>query len=137
MRTIGFIGIMLVFLQQLQGQEEEITIHDFKQQVLTYSRQIKQRAEERHAMVEAIRVAKTAFFPTFDLSGDYQYRLNSYILDFGPEMSAELDRNSYNIGVSVLQPLYAGGRIYHQYKAAQIKGKISAAAETLEVDHVL
>jgi outer membrane protein TolC len=137
MRTIGFIGIMLVFLQQLQGQEEEITIHDFKQQVLTYSRQIKQRAEERHAMIEAIRVVKTAFFPSFDLSGDYQYRLNSYTLDFGPEMSAELDRNSYNIGVSVLQPLYAGGRIYHQYKAAQIKGKISAAAETLEVDHVL
>ena len=137
MRIIGFTGIMLVFSLLLQAEENGITVRDFKQQVLTYSRQIKQRTEERHAMLEAIRVAKTAFFPAFDFSGNYQYRLHSYAFDFGTGQSAELDRNSYSLGASVSQPLYAGGGIYHQYKALQIQGEITLAEESLATDNVL
>ena len=137
MKLFYIIYYSFLFIITLQAQPRSLSITEFKQQVLTYSRQIKQRVEERNAIVEAIKVAQTAFFPTFDFSGNYQYRLNSYALDFGSEMIVEMDRNTYSLGASVSQPLYTGGRIYHQFKMSKIQEKIALAEEALTTENIL
>lgn len=114
-----------------------LSAREYQQRVLEYSRQIKQSAEERKAMQEAIRVAKTAFFPALDFSGTYQYRINKYDLDFGPGMAVEMDHNTYSLGASISQPVYVGGQIYNNYKAAQVQGQISARAEELTTDNIV
>ena len=77
------------------------------------------------------------FFPSVDFSGSYQYRINKYDLDFGPGMSVEMDHNTYSLGATVSQPIYAGGQIYNNYKAAQVQGKITEQAEELTTDNIV
>lgn len=138
MRNKLIIGCLLLSAASVSAQQTApLSVNEYKERVLDYSRQIRQSAEERMAMQEAIKAAKTAFFPAVDFSGSYQYRINKYDLDFGPGMAVEMDHNTYSLGASVSQPVYAGGKIYNNYKAAQIQGKISTEAEALTIDNVV
>ena len=58
-------------------------------------------------------------------------------MDFGPGMSVEMDHNTYSLGATVSQPIYAGGQIYNNYKAAQVQGKITEQAEELTTDNIV
>ena len=136
MRNKIFIGCLLLGALSVKAQAP-LSVGEYKERVLEYSRQIKQSAEERIAMQHAIKTAKTGFFPAVDFSGSYQYRINKYDLDFGPGMAVEMDHNTYSLGASVSQPIYAGGKIYNNYKAAQIQGKITEQAEELTTDNVI
>lgn len=120
-----------------KAQDTRLSAVEYKERVLEYSRQIKQSSEERIAMQHAIKAAKTGFFPSVDFSGSYQYRINKYDLDFGPGMSVEMDHNTYSLGATVSQPIYAGGQIYNNYKAAQVQGKITEQAEELTTDNIV
>lgn len=133
------LGCLLLGALSAQAQTAApgVSVRDYQRRVLEYSRQIKQSAEERKAMQEAIRAAKTAFFPALDFSGSYQYRINKYDLDFGPGMSVEMDHNTYSLGATVSQPVYVGGQIYNTYKAAQVQGRISSQAEELTTDNIV
>lgn len=128
---------MLLGALSVDAQVKPIAAAEYKQKVLEYSRQIKQSAEERIAMQHAIKAAKTAFFPALDFSGSYQYRINKYDLDFGPGMAVGMDHNTYSLGATVNQPIYAGGQIYNNYKAAQIQGQIANQAEELTTDNII
>lgn len=138
MRNKIIIACLLLGAASVGAQEAAtLSVNEYKERVLDYSRQIRQSSEERIAMQEAIKAAKTAFFPALDFSGNYQYRINKYDLDFGPGMSVEMDHNTYSLGATVSQPIYAGGKIYNSYKAAQVQGKITTEAETLTTDNVI
>lgn len=138
MRNNMIIACLLLGTASVGAQDaEKLSVNEYKERVLDYSRQIRQSSEERIAMQEAIKAAKTAFFPAFDFSGSYQYRINKYDLDFGPGMSVEMDHNTYSLGATVNQPVYAGGKIYNNYKAAQVQGQITTEAETLTTDNVI
>lgn len=138
MRNKIIIGCFLLGTLAVRAQEDGLSVSAYKQQVLEYSRQIKQSAEERRAMQEAIKAAKTAFFPGVDFSGSYQYRINKYELAMGDGIPGiEMDHNTYSLGATVSQPVYAGGQIYNNYKAAQIQGQIATQAEELTVDNIV
>ena len=138
MRNKIIIGCLMLGAVSVSAQQTApLSVNEYKERVLDYSRQVRQSSEERIAMQEAIKAAKTAFFPSFDFSGNYQYRINKYDLDFGPGMAVEMDHNTYSLGLNVSQPVYAGGKIYNNYKAAQIQGKITTEAEVLTIDNVI
>lgn len=140
MKSKLIIGCMLlgVLSAEAQAQVQPITATEYKAKVLEYSRQIKQSTEERIAMQHAIKAAKTAFFPAVDFSGSYQYRINKYELGMGEGIPGiEMDHNTYSLGATVSQPLYAGGQIYNNYKAAEIQGRIAAEAEELTTDNIV
>ncbi len=138
MRNKILIGCMLCGAMFGNAQTSSISAPEYKEKVLEYSRQIKQSAEQRVAMMEAVKAAKTAFFPGLDFAGNYQYRLNKYELGFGGDMpGVEMDHNTYSLGATLSQPLYAGGQIYNNYKAAQIQGKITEQAEELTIDNII
>lgn len=132
----------LIYLFLLAGtlsvsaQDDSYTAREYKERVLEYSQQIKQSAEQRKAMLQAMKVAKTAFFPQVDASGNYQYRINDYNMGFG-DMAIPMQNNSYETQVGIVQPLYNGGAIYNSYKAAQINNQIAEQSETLTTDNVL
>ena len=132
------IGCLLCSAMFGNAQTSAITAPEYKEKVLEYSRQIKQSTEQRIAMQEAIKAAKTAFFPGVDFAGNYQYRINKYELGFGGDMpGVEMDHNTYSLSATVSQPIYAGGKIYNNYKAAQIQGEISEQAEELTIDNII
>ncbi|MGM9758929.1 MAG: TolC family protein [Parabacteroides sp.] len=136
--TLIAVGLMLAAAFPAVAQSPaSYTAESYQQKVLEYSRQILQSSEERAAMLEAVKAAKTGFFPAIDFTGNYQYRINKYDMDFGPGMAIEMDHNTYNLGASVSQPVYAGGKIYNNYKAAQVQSRIAAESETLTTDNVL
>ncbi|RHJ90679.1 TolC family protein [Parabacteroides bouchesdurhonensis] len=137
MRNKIIIIFLLLGALFAKAQDSQLSVEEYKQRVLEYSRQIKQSSEERIAMQQAIKAAKTAFFPAFDFSGSYQYRINKYDLDFGPGMAVEMDHNTYSLGATVNQPVYAGGQIYNNYKAAQVQGEIAEQAEELTTDNII
>lgn len=138
MRNKIIIGCLLLGALSAGAQDSLLSVEEYKQRVLQYSRQIKQSAEERIAMQNAIKAAKTGFFPAVDLAGNYQYRINNYEMGLAQGISGiEMDHNTYNLGATVSQPIYAGGQIYNNYKAAQVRGQITEQAEELTTDNVI
>lgn len=138
MRNKIIIGCVLFGALSVNAQDKPITAGDYKEKVLEYSRQIKQSAEERVAMQQAVKAAKTAFFPAVDFSGNYQYRINKYAMSMGDGIPGiEMDHNTYSLGATVSQPIYAGGQIYNNYKATQIQGEIATKAEELTTDNII
>ena len=138
MRNKLIMGCLLAGSMAAVAQTSPISAPEYKERVLEYSRQIKQSAEQRIAMQEAIKTAKTAFFPGIDFSASYQYRLNKYEIGFGNEMGGlEMDHNTYSLGATVSQPIYAGGQIHNSYKAAQIQGQIAEQSEELTIDNII
>ena len=138
MKNKIIIGCMLFGALAANAQQEPVTAENYKQKVLEYSRQIKQSSEERIAMQHAIKAAKTAFFPAVDFSGSYQYRINKYELGMGDGIPGiPMDHNTYSLGATVSQPIYSGGQIYNNYKAAQIQGRITEQAEELTTDNII
>lgn len=138
MKSKLIIGCMLLGALSAKAQVQPLTATEYKEKVLEYSRQIKQSSEERMAMQHAIKAAKTAFFPAVDFSGSYQYRINKYELGMGDGISGiEMDHNTYSLGATVSQPIYAGGQIYNNYKAAEIQGQIASEAEELTTDNIV
>ena len=127
-----------LFAATLSGaaQESALTVTAYKNRVLEYSQQIKQSAAQRVAVLEAMRVAKTAFLPKIDFSGNMQYRINDLGMAFG-ETSIPMRNESYELQAGIVQPLYAGGNIHNSYKAAQVKTAIAEQAETLTVDNII
>lgn len=118
------------------AQENTLTITEYKKQVLEYSQQVKQSEEQRLAVLEALKVAKTAFFPKVDVTGNVQYRINDYSMGLGGA-SVPIKGESYTAQAGVVQPIYAGGQIINNYKAAQIQTKIAEEAEILTIDNVI
>lgn len=138
MKSKLIIGCMLLGAISANAQVQPITAAEYKEKVLEYSRQIKQSSEERIAMQHAIKAAKTAFFPAVDFSGSYQYRINKYELGMGEGIPGiEMDHNTYSLGATISQPIYAGGQIYNNYKAAEIQGQIATEAEELTIDNIV
>ena len=109
MKSKLIIGCMLLGALSAKAQVQPITASRIQRKsTLEYSRQIKQSSEERIAMQHAIKAAKTAFFPAVDFSGSYQYRINKYELGMGDGIPGiEMDHNTYSLGATVSQPIYA------------------------------
>lgn len=107
----------------------------YKQRVLSYSREIMQSTEQKRAMEEAVKFARTNFLPRVDLSGSAQYRINNYELDFGGASFA-MPGESYSVGASLSQIIYNGGAVKNNYRAAKIQDSIAGNAELLTLQNI-
>ena len=135
MKSIFCSLAMFVLSGQLVAQNT-VDFTEFKQRVLDNSNQLKGSIAERKALLEAMKLARTSFFPAIDATGNYQYSLQSASLSLG-EVNVPLKRNSYDIEVGIVQPLYAGGSIRHQYAVSRIQADMGEARVELTTDNVL
>ena len=71
-----------------------------------------------------------------DATGSYQYRINKYEMDLGG-MAVPMEHDSYSAEVGVSQPIYAGGSIYHNYKASQIQTRMADKSVDLTTDNII
>lgn len=113
-----------------------MSVDEYKRKVLEYSQQIKQSAEQRIAMQEAMRAAKTAYFPRLDFTGSGQYRINDYDMDFGG-VKISMANETYSVEAGLMQNLYNGGAVRNSYKAAEVQKSIAEKTEELTVDNVM
>lgn len=118
------------------GQAAELSATAYRLRVLDYSRQLRSSSAEADAMREAVRTARTAFFPAVDMAGNYQYRFNSHNMQMD-DSALPIDNNNYTVEAGISQPVYAGGQIYNSYKAAQIQSEIARENELLTTDNVI
>lgn len=137
MRKNILYGCLLAVSLSLSAQEPDLTITEYKNRVLEYSQQVKQSAEQRKSMQEAVKAAKTGFFPQVDLSGNFQYRINKYDMSFGDMASISMDPKTYSVEAGVAQNIYDGGATYNKYKAAQVQKNIAEKSEELTIDNVI
>lgn len=137
MRKLFIYGLtaLLTLNAEIHAQEV-IDYTSFEQAVLEYSQSVKQSQAQQTAMRKAMQAARTSFFPAIDASGSYQYRVNDYDLNFG-SMALPMEHDSYSADVTVSQPVYAGGNIYHTYKAQQIQSSIADKGVDLTTDNVI
>lgn len=127
------MGLMTVGIVSAQTT---VTYTEFEQRMLEYSQTLKQSVAQKTAMQKAMQVAKTAFLPSVDGGGSYQYRINNLDLDFGGS-KVPLDNNTYSLELGVSQPIYAGGTIYNSYKASQIQSEIADKSIELTTDNLI
>lgn len=120
----------------LAAQTTSLTVGEYRQKVLNYSQQIKQSAEQRIAMQEAMKTAKTAYLPQVNVSGNVQYRINDYDMDFGG-VKVPMANETYSVEAGLTQTLYGGGAVRNSYKAAEVQKNIAEKAEELTVDNIL
>lgn len=118
------------------GQAVELSATAYRLRVLDYSRQLRSSSAEADAMREAVRTARTAFFPAVDMAGNYQYRFNSHNMQMDGS-ALPIDNNNYTVEAGISQPVYAGGQIYNSYKATQIQSEIARESELLTTDNVI
>lgn len=135
MRKLLYIGLLLGSVPVF-AQTTLLSVTAYKQKVLEYSQQVKQSAEQTKAMQEAMKLAKTSYFPNLDFSGSGQYRINDYQMDFG---GAKIDMASetYNLEAGIVQNVYGGGIVRNSYKAAGVQQGIAEKGEELTVDNVV
>ncbi|MCM1031731.1 MAG: TolC family protein [Oscillibacter sp.] len=127
---------MLVTAFPVSAQTKTLSVAEYRQKVLDYSQQIKQSAEQRMAMQEAMRTARTAYFPQLDFSGNVQYRINDYEMDFAG-VKIGMASETYNVEAGLVQNVYGGGAVRNRYKAAEIQRDIAQKSEELTVDNIV
>lgn len=135
MKKLFYIGCIVLSLP-VSAQMKLLTASDYRQRVLDYSQQIKQSEEQRIAMQEAMKVAKTAYFPKLDVAGNVQYRINDYDMDFGG-VKIGMAHETYSAEAGLVQNLYSGGAVKNTYKAAVVQHDIARKGEELTVDNVV
>ncbi|MGL4852109.1 MAG: TolC family protein [Phocaeicola sp.] len=130
--------ILMGFLMTaaMLSAQNTVTYTEFEQRMLEYSQTLKQSVAQRTAMQKAMQVAKTAFLPSVDGGGSYQYRINDLDLNFG-EAKMPMDKNTYSLELGVSQPIYAGGTIHNNYKASQIQADMADKSIELTTDNLI
>ena len=136
MKKLVLYSCCLLSALPLSAQPTVLSVTAYKQKVLDYSQQIKQSAEQRIAMQEAMRTAKAAYFPKLDFSGSAQYRINDYDMDFAGT-KIPMENETYSLEAGFTQNLYSGGAVHHSFKAAEIQRDIAVKAEELTVDNIV
>lgn len=136
MRKWILYGCCWLAVFPLAAQRNMLSVDEYKRKVLEYSQQIKQSAEQRIAMQEAMRAAKTAYFPRLDFTGSGQYRINDYDMDFGG-VKISMANETYSVEAGLMQNLYNGGAVRNSYKAAEVQKSIAEKTEELTVDNVM
>lgn len=135
MKNWIYIGLMLA-VGSASAQTKLFTAAEYKQKVLDYSQQIKQSTEQRIAMLEAMKTARTAYLPQLDFSGNVQYRINDYDMDFAG-VKIGMASETYGLEAGIVQNLYSGGAVRNRFKAARIQHDIAQKAEELTVDNIM
>lgn len=127
---------LLVTAFPASAQTKLLSATEYRQKVLDYSQQIKQSTEQRIAMQEAMKAAKTAYFPQLDFSGNVQYRINDYDMNFAG-VKIGMASETYNLEAGIVQNVYSGGAVRNRYKAAGIQHDIARKSEELTVDNIV
>lgn len=163
MKTIKiFIAfIIIVFASQL-GAQRILTLEESKQLALENNTEAKNSRLEREASVQKRKSAFTNFFPNISASG-FMFEANENLMEIEteggnlpvwdgknfaqlmkPTLFAYMPASTMGllkkgtIGfVSIMQPLFAGGRIYNGNRLASLGEDVSIYKEKLTGDEVL
>lgn len=141
-KTQPILSFLTAFLplgvgaQELTSDSLHLNYQQFEQCVLDYSQSIKQSKSQQIFVKKAMQVAKTNFLPAIDASGNYQYRINDYDLSMG-EVPLPMEHDAYSAGFTLMQPIYSGGQVYHNYQNKKIQSDIAGQELNLTTDNVI
>lgn len=118
--------------------QEVLNEKEFKQSVLEYSQDVKASKAEYEAVQNAIKYAKTAYYPAISGAGTFRYSLKDKSFSIPTtQIFFPLEREDYSLGVELTQPIYAGGAIISNVKSAKLQGEVAAASIDLTEANVM
>ncbi|MFI3321829.1 MAG: TolC family protein [Rikenellaceae bacterium] len=136
MKNRYLILLLAIGVAQNSFAQKNYTFERFKSEVLNYSEQIKQSEAQREAMAAAVKLSHSAFLPSVDAGGSYQYRINDYEVGLGSTVFA-FDHDTYSADIGVVQPIYAGGQIRNSYDASKIESEMADKGVELTTDNII
>ncbi len=136
MKNRYLILLFALGVAQNSFAQRTYTFEQFKGEVLDYSQQIKQSEAAQEAMRSAVKLSRSAFMPSVDAGGSYQYRINDYEVGLGSTIFA-FDHDTYSADIGVVQPIYTGGQIRTNYEASKIESEMADKGVELTVDNII
>ncbi|MFI3293112.1 MAG: TolC family protein [Rikenellaceae bacterium] len=136
MKNRYLILLFAIGVAQNSFAQNSYTFEQFKSEVLDYSEQIKQSEAQREAMAAAVKLSRSAFMPSVDAGGSYQYRINDYDVTLGTIL-IPFDHNTYSTEIGIVQPIYTGGAVRNAYEASKIEAEMADQAAELTLDNII
>lgn len=134
MKRMYCFSLALFFVFGTLAAQSSIGYADFERLVLAHSHSLGKSKAQLQAMKQAVKLAHTALFPSVDASGNYRYSFSDNHLRLGTD-EVSLKPASYQLDLSVSQPLYAGGSLYYAWRAARVQAIMAHEAVRLaEID---
>lgn len=114
----------------------------YRQMVFDYNKDLKSAEENMSAAAEMAEAARADYFPK--LSGNAHFSYTGFPQELNLEIPSLLDRPlhfrgqnlDYGVGLSLEQPLYAGGFIREQHRKAGIESEMAAEKKKMKMSDV-
>lgn len=137
-KMLSLMLLLVAFCGNLSAQSLDTTYLDYEtylKRVMDYSRDILKSEQEKIAVKEAVKFAKTNYLPRVDLQGSAQYRINDSEMEL---MGAKLNLapENYSVNAQLSQILYNGGGIRASVQSAMIQDTIATSGEELTLLNV-
>lgn len=156
--------LCVVSFQMLHAQDTILTLQQCRQQALEYNKTLKTADYQKSEALAYQKAARTAYLPTLSASGSIMHDPKSFDINmpggflptansleeaqagnfsgqsnvYSPGMSLSLNNLTYiNAGISLTQPIYAGGKIRYSNKKADAGVKMSTYAYSLKYSEVI
>jgi outer membrane protein TolC len=120
------------------SQTTMLTLEDCRQLAVANNMGLKNASIAVDAATEQSKEAFTKYFPSLSASG-FGYNANKGLIqmDLGPEMSMSMLKNGILGGITVTQPLFAGGQIVNSNKLAKVGVDVSKLQRNMTENEVL
>ena len=129
------ITLLLLSLSISAGaQEAWLSREMYRDKVEAYSQILKQQKLKSMASTEARKIAFTGYLPQIDLIGEGTLNLRELNAWDGP--AGQYRNYTYNGGMLLAQPLYAGGALRSQNKIARADEKLDQLSTELTLDQI-
>ena len=133
---ILFLSIISMGLAYTANAQHIVSLEQSRQAALAYSTAIKNGQLKVSSADFGLAAAKSSYLPSVSGTGLGLYGFK----DFVPAIPGLLNKginNLYMIGVTAIQPIYAGGKIETGYKLAALQQETSKIMARQSVDSVL
>lgn len=117
--------------------QKQYTLDECREMALRNNVAVRNAANEVEAARQGEKEAFTRYFPTVSATGmGYNADKGLLQMEMGPGMSASLLKNGIMGGVTVTQPLFAGGQIVNGNRLAAVGAEVSRVRKEQSEDEV-
>ncbi|MGL5785878.1 MAG: TolC family protein [Bacteroidales bacterium] len=114
-------------------------LNEYRGKALEYNHDLKSMEKNRAASGEAVKIAKGEFLPKLSGAASYKYIGNPSELSLNlPMLESPVgfrgDHSQYGANISLLQPVYTGGRIRETLRVSELESQmVTDQSEALEL----
>lgn len=130
MKSIHIFFTLLLLIYCPASAQEVLTLEEYRERVLNYSRQYKQVEEQVQAAEAVSKVAMKGYLPKLDLGADASLNLKDI------DKWEDHFNHTYGADLTLSQPLYTGGALKAQERIARRDVELNELNRELTIDQI-